>query len=126
MKNFQTHNNYKLKGCSVTVQGSAVTVAGGSEMGEIYTQLDKINQTIVGGNGETVGAAGYLTSAGHSILSPRRGLGADQVIEMEIVTPQGKIVTANECQHQDLFWASRGVSYNLITRFHVQRHLSED
>lgn len=28
---------------------------------------------------------------------------------MEIVTPQGEILTLNECQNTDLFWAMRGV-----------------
>jgi hypothetical protein len=37
-------------------------------------------------------------------------MGADQVLEMEIVTPRGEILTINECQNQDLFWAMRGVS----------------
>ena len=109
MKGVKAHDRFKLNGCKITIQHSAVTVSGGSDMGELYRELDKINQTVVGGNGETVSAAGYLTSGGHSILSPRYGLGADQVLEIEVVTPQGRIVTANECQNQDLFWALRGV-----------------
>ena len=28
-----------------------------------------------------------------------------------MVTPQGEIVTANECKNKDLFWALRGVSF---------------
>jgi hypothetical protein len=27
-----------------------------------------------------------------------------------VVTPGGEILTLNECQNQDLFWAIRGVS----------------
>lgn len=30
---------------------------------------------------------------------------------MEVVTPEGEIVVANECQNQDLFWAMRGVGW---------------
>lgn len=37
-------------------------------------------------------------------------MAADQVLEMEIVTPGGDILTINECQNEDLFWAMRGVS----------------
>lgn len=53
---------------------------------------------------------GYLTGGGHGLLGPRYGMAADQVLEFEVVTPKGEIVTANECQNQDLFWALRGVS----------------
>ena len=72
------------------------------------------NLTIVSGGGGTVGVGGYLTGAGHAALSSTYGLGADQVLEMEIVTPGGDIITINECQHRDLFWAMRGVSNSLF------------
>lgn len=80
------------------------------QMWDLYSALDAINQTVVGGGGKTVSLGGYLTGAGHGLLAPRYGLAADQVYEMEVVTPSGEIVTANECQNQDLFWAMRGVS----------------
>ncbi|KAH6667575.1 hypothetical protein B0J14DRAFT_620065 [Halenospora varia] len=53
-------------------------------------------------------AAGYATGGGHAALSPLYGLAADHVLEMEIVTRQGEILTINECQNKDLFWAVRG------------------
>jgi FAD/FMN-containing dehydrogenase len=80
------------------------------QMWELYNALDALNQTVVGGGGKTVSMGGYLTGAGHGLLAPRYGLAADRVLEMEVVTPKGDIVTANECQNQDLFWAMRGVS----------------
>lgn len=78
-------------------------------MFELYSALDALNQTTVGGNRRTVSLGGYLTGGGHSILAPRYSLAADQVLEMELVTPTGDIVTANQCQNQDLFWAMRGI-----------------
>jgi FAD/FMN-containing dehydrogenase len=78
---------------------------------EAYQAAAAINHTVVGGNGRSVALGGFLTGAGHSILAPRYGLAADQVLEMEVVTPQGEILIANECQNIDLFWAMRGVCY---------------
>jgi FAD/FMN-containing dehydrogenase len=103
------HDTFALTGCDVKIEEPSASVGGGTMMGSMYEQLDKINRTVVGGTGATVSAGGYLTSAGHSILSPKYGLGADQVLEMEVVTPSGDIVIANECQNKDLFWAMRGV-----------------
>lgn len=64
---------------------------------------------IVGGASTTVSVGGYLSGGGHSALSPLYGMGADNVIEIEAVTADGKIVIANECTNPDLFWAMRGV-----------------
>ena len=100
---------YKLGGSGNILQGNAITVGAGAEMYDIYVAADRYNQTIVGGGGKTVGIGGYVTGGGHSMLAPRYGLAADNVLEMEIVTPGGDIVIANEDRHQDLFWAMRGV-----------------
>lgn len=100
---------YKLHGSGKILRGNSITVGGGSEMYDIYVAADKHKQAVVGGGGKTVGIGGYITGGGHSILAPRYGLAADNVWEMEIVTPAGDIVVANEDQHQDLFWAMRGV-----------------
>lgn len=79
-------------------------------MYDLYVVADEHNRTIVGGGGKTVGIGGYVTGGGHSILGPHYGLAADNVLEMEVVTPGGEIITVNEDQHSDLFWAIRGVS----------------
>lgn len=36
-------------------------------------------------------------------MSSRYGLAADQVLKLEVVTPRGEVVTANESQNEDLF-----------------------
>ncbi|KAK7983913.1 hypothetical protein PG989_011315 [Apiospora arundinis] len=76
---------FRPQACPVTINEKTVTVAGGTQMNAVYEELVKINQTIVGGLSKTVA-----------------------VLEMEVVTPMGDIVVANECQNQDLFWAMRG------------------
>lgn len=53
-------------------------------------------------------AGGWVQGGGHSLLSPAYGLGADNLIEVEIVTADGKITKASECSNPELFWAVRG------------------
>jgi FAD/FMN-containing dehydrogenase len=110
MQSRKTHSTFKPKGCNFIIKTAAVTVGGGSQIGTLYAELDKINQTIVGGGSMSVSVGGYISGGGHSILAPHYGMAADQVLEVEVVTPMGDIVTANECQNKDLFWAMRGVS----------------
>lgn len=58
---------------------------------------------------QTVGVAGGFTAmGGHSPMSPIAGLGSDQVLSVDIVTPDGRFITANEKQNAEIFWAVRG------------------
>ncbi len=42
------------------------------------------------------------------VCSDLFGQGSDNVLQVTLVTPDGKVVTTNECQNSDLFWAIRG------------------
>ena len=65
-------------------------------------------RTVVG-SCPTVGAAGgYTQGGGHSLLTGLYGLAADNVLEWEVVTAQGKHVVATPTQNVDLFWALSG------------------
>ncbi|GAW19589.1 hypothetical protein ANO14919_090770 [Xylariales sp. No.14919] len=125
MQSYKTHEVFKPTGCNFTIDAPAVTVGGGSEVGPIVDKLAEINQTIVGGTSRSVSVGGYLSGGGHSILGPRYGLGADSVLEVEVVTPTGDIVTANECQNEDLFWAMRGgggSTFGVMTSVTIATH----
>lgn len=76
----------------------------------VYTALAAYNLTIVGGTGETVSLGGYVSGGGYGVLTPWLGLAVDQVLEVEVVLPNGRVVVGNACQNRDLFWAARGVS----------------
>jgi FAD binding domain len=110
MKGLSFHNGFTPKGCPFSIDIPAVTAAAGTQMLELDEQAQLVNLTIVGGGAETVGIGGYITGGGHSALSTAFGLAADQVLEIEMVTSGGDIITVNECQYTDLFWAMRGVS----------------
>ncbi|KAJ3476435.1 hypothetical protein NLG97_g9130 [Lecanicillium saksenae] len=106
-----------------TFQGNAVTFGSAAIMWDIYNALDKYGQTVVGGGSKTVSAGGYITGGGHSILSPRYGMAADQVIEMEVVSADGKVQKVNQDQNPDLFWALRGgggSTFGVVTSFTVK------
>lgn len=69
------------------------------------------NLSIVGGIGAggTVGAGGgWPLGGGHNILSPAKGLGVDNILQITVVTPDGQHRVANAFNNQDLFWALRG------------------
>jgi hypothetical protein len=49
-----------------------------------------------------------MPGGGHGYLSSTYGMGADNLLEATIVTPDGGVVIANPCQNEDLFYATRG------------------
>ena len=68
-----------------------------------------MNATFVAPGGTTVGVfGGYMQGGGHSVVSSRYGLAADQVLSMEVVTADGQFVIVSARSHPDLFWAIRG------------------
>ena len=105
--------SFRPQGCGhdVEIEGTAMTILGGSQMTEIYSAADGVGHVPIGANGRSVAIGGFITGAGHSIISPHYGLAVDHVLEMEVVTPLGEILTLNECQNTDLFWAIRGVRF---------------
>ena len=90
--------------------------------------LDRHGSVMVGGDCATVGAAGgYTQGGGHSVLSSKFGLGADQTLEWEVIDGNGQFLTASRTQNADLYWAlsgggggTYGVVYSLTVKAHSQ------
>ncbi|KAM0411509.1 hypothetical protein ACHAPD_009723 [Fusarium lateritium] len=119
-KSIQYIKNYK----TTSYSGPAMKVAAGVISSELYEAADKYDVTVVGGEGMSVGyAGGYLAGGGHSPLSSIYGLGADQVMSIQVVTADGRFLTANEFQNTDLFWALRGgggSTFGVVTSYTVK------
>lgn len=89
--------------------GPAIKAGSGVQAFELYDYANKLGVTVVGGEGKSVGVTGgYLLGGGHSPLSGLYGMAADQVLSMEVVTPDGRFITASDSVNPDLFWGLRG------------------
>ncbi|KAE8152244.1 FAD-binding domain-containing protein [Aspergillus avenaceus] len=111
LRSLQYTPNFIPAGCDAGASSEyrAVTVGGGVNLDEAYRFAHDHNVTFVGGYAPTVSVGGgWAQAGGHSILSPVYGLGIDRALEYKVITPDGQYRIANECQHQDLFWALRG------------------
>ncbi|CAG8896820.1 unnamed protein product [Penicillium egyptiacum] len=94
---------------SPTYQGPAFKVAAGVVGYQILEAASAKGLVVVTGECPTVGlAGGYTQGGGHSALSTKFGLGADNTLEFEVVTAAGKLVKASRSQNPDLFWALSG------------------
>ncbi|KAK5112178.1 hypothetical protein LTR85_011611 [Meristemomyces frigidus] len=89
--------------------GPAFKAGAGVQAYEIYAAARDEGLVVVGGEGQTVGVmGGYIQGGGHSPLSSIHGMAADQVLNFEVVTADGRFTTGNAQKNSDLFWALRG------------------
>ncbi|GKT49216.1 FAD-linked oxidoreductase ZEB1 [Colletotrichum spaethianum] len=106
--------------------GPAFKLGAGVRAFEVYEAADKYGVTAVGGEGQTVGVmGGYVQGGGHSPMSGLWGMSADNVLSFEVVTADGRFVTASESKNPDLFWALRGgggSTYGVVTSAVVKVH----
>jgi FAD/FMN-containing dehydrogenase len=92
----------------VSVAGDTATVGAGARLADVYDALAAHDRTIAAGCGPTVGIAGLALGGGLGILGRTHGLTADQVVAVEAVLADGRIVRCDEHHDYDLFWALRG------------------
>ncbi|RWA13854.1 hypothetical protein EKO27_g1237 [Xylaria grammica] len=111
-------------GCGYS--GPAMKLGAGVEVGELYAAADKYGVAAVGGECKGVGVTGgYTQGGGHSPHSSIYGMGADQVLSVDIVLPNGRFITADKKHNTDIFWAVRGgggSTFGVVTSMTVKVH----
>lgn len=84
-------------------------MAAGVQGSDIYEAANAQGVVVVGGECATVGPVGGFTQGGgHSALSSRFGLAADQVLEWQVVDGHGQLLSASRTVNCDLYWALSG------------------
>jgi hypothetical protein len=85
-----------------------VRIGAGVALARVYAALGAKGRAIAGGSCATVGVTGLTLGGGVGVLVRNYGLTCDSLREVEIVTADGVVHTANETTDADLFWACRG------------------
>jgi hypothetical protein len=86
------------------------TVQVGARNTDVYAELQPHEAAISAGRCPTVAIGGLVLGGGIGFSSRKLGLTCDSLSETEIVTADGQILTCNEKENEDLFWACRGGS----------------
>lgn len=110
MRRITVHDAFVPQGApSGTTPVSAVTTTAGNRWLEAYKAASARGLYIQGGGCTSVGACGgFALGGGFGSFSKRFGSGAAGVLELTVVIADGSVLTVNEFQHPDLFWALRG------------------
>ncbi|OAQ86046.1 FAD linked oxidase domain-containingprotein [Purpureocillium lilacinum] len=96
----------RLNSVRVDAAAQTVTFGGGCKWKEVDETCGAQGLATVGGTVNHTGVGGLTLGGGYGWLSSRYGLTIDNLLSVEIVLADGKIVTASEKENADLFWAA--------------------
>jgi FAD/FMN-containing dehydrogenase len=99
-------------------------VGAGARWSDVLGAAAPFGLAPLSGSSADVGVAGYTLGGGVSWLSRRFGFAADSVLRAEVVTADGRMVTASPDEHPELFWALRGGggSFGVVTSLEFRLH----
>lgn len=88
-------------------------------------QLRDHGQMFPAGHHKSVGLGGYLLSGGWGWNARQFGVACANVMAIDVVTPEGKLLHADESQNSDYLWAARGAGpcfFGVVTRFELKTY----
>ncbi len=114
-----------MKQVEVNRKRGTVTVQTGLRDFELAEILGAQGLVVPPGLCPTTGIAGYTLGGGQSSLSRPWGLAIDNLLEVEMVDANGRMLHANAEHNSDLFWALRGGgggNFGICTSFRFRTH----
>jgi hypothetical protein len=113
-----------IKFVRVNTTDNTVRVGGGNLWREVDHATHAYGLAVPAGIISTTGVGGLTLGGGVGHLSRKYGLTIDNLLEADMVLADGTMVTVNEKQHPDLFWAIRGGggNFGIVTSFKFQAH----
>ncbi|KAJ4856733.1 FAD binding domain-containing protein [Trichoderma breve] len=113
---------------SIQHERRMVELGPGATWINVYAALEPYHISTAGGRISGVGVGGFLLGGGIAFVSAEKGLGANNVINYEVVLSNGTIVNVNEAENEDLFWAMKlpSTNYGIVTRFDMQLYAQSE
>jgi FAD/FMN-containing dehydrogenase len=113
-----------MRGVWVDPVARTARAQAGCLLGDVDRETQVHGLAAVLGFVSNTGIAGLTLGGGFGYLTRRFGWSCDNVLSMELVTADGRVVRASESEHADLFWGLRGGggNFGVATSFEYRLH----
>jgi FAD/FMN-containing dehydrogenase len=113
-----------MKGIRVDPGQRTVRAEGGVTLGELDRETQVFGLATPLGVVTETGIAGLTLGGGIGWLRRKYGLSSDNLVSVDIVTADGRFLTASETENADLFWGTRGGggNFGVVTSFEYRLH----
>lgn len=102
------------------IVSASPAVNGGRELDPFLAEHDLL---FPGGHCPGPGLGGFLLQGGQGWNCRGWGWACERIVAIDVVTPDGELVRADETQNSELLWAARGAGlgfFGVVTRFHLK------
>lgn len=113
-----------MRQVDVDVEGRTARAQGGSTLGDLDAATQRQGLATPLGVVTATGIAGLTLSGGMGWLRRKYGLSCDNLRCAQVVTAEGRVLTASDTENEDLFWALRGGggNFGVVTSFDYRLH----
>jgi FAD/FMN-containing dehydrogenase len=108
-----------MKGIRVDLKSETVRAQPGLRLGDLDRETQAFGRVVPAGIVTDTGIAGLTLGGGFGWLTRKWGLTSDNLISVDMVTADGKFLTASTTENADLFWGVRGGggNFGIVTSF---------
>jgi FAD/FMN-containing dehydrogenase len=112
-----------MKGIEVDPERHTVRAEAGATIGELDEETQKFGLATPMGVVSETGIAGLTLNGGIGWLRRKYGLSSDNLVSVDLVTADGRFLTASETENPDLYWGIRGGgNFGVVTSFEYRLH----